>query len=32
LAARDLKILGVDRNVPDSVRSKSKMLYRQKTA
>lgn len=32
LAAKDLKILGVDRNVPDSVRSKSKILYRQKTA
>jgi hypothetical protein len=32
LAARDLKILGVDRNVPDSVRSRSKVLYRQKSA
>jgi hypothetical protein len=32
LAAKDLKILQVDRNVPDSVRSKSKILYRQKTA
>jgi hypothetical protein len=32
LAAKDLKILAVDRNVPDSVRAKSKILYRQKTA
>jgi hypothetical protein len=31
LATKDLKILGVDRNVPDSVRSKSKILFRQKT-
>ena len=28
---RDLKILCVDRNVPDSVRSRAKVLYRQKT-
>ncbi|HVR29631.1 MAG TPA: hypothetical protein VMS86_08850 [Thermoanaerobaculia bacterium] len=32
LAARDLKVLAVDRNVPDSVRSRARTLYRQKTA
>jgi hypothetical protein len=32
LAAKDLKVLAVDRNVPDSVRGKAKILYRQKTA
>lgn len=32
VATRDLKVLGVDRNVPDSVRSRSRVLYRQKTA
>ena len=32
LSARDLKVLGVDRNIPDSVRSRSRILYRQKTA
>jgi hypothetical protein len=31
VSARDLKILQVDRNVPDPVRSRSKMLYKQKT-
>jgi hypothetical protein len=29
---RDLKTLAVDRNVPDSVRSRAKILYRQKTS
>jgi hypothetical protein len=32
LATRDLKVLAVDRNVPDSVRSKSRVLYRQKSS
>jgi hypothetical protein len=32
VATRDLKVLAVDRNVPDSVRSKAKILYRQKSA
>ena len=32
VAGRDLKVLCVDRNVPDSVRSKAKILYRQKTS
>jgi hypothetical protein len=30
-AARDLKLLTVDRNIPDPVRSRAKVLYRQKT-
>jgi hypothetical protein len=32
LATRDLKVLAVDRNVPDSVRSKARVLYRQKSS
>jgi hypothetical protein len=32
IATRDLKVLAVDRNVPDSVRAKSRILYRQKTS
>jgi hypothetical protein len=32
VAARDLKVLAVDRNIPDSVRAKSRILYRQKTS
>jgi hypothetical protein len=32
VATRDLKVLAVDRNVPDSVRSRSRILYRQKTS
>lgn len=31
-ASKDLKILSVDRNVPDSVRSRARILYRQKTS
>jgi hypothetical protein len=32
VAPRDLRVLAVDRNVPDPVRTRSKELYRQKTA
>jgi hypothetical protein len=32
LATRDLKVLAVDRNVPDSVRAKARVLYRQKSS
>jgi hypothetical protein len=32
VAQRDLKMLSVDRNVADSVRSRAKILYRQKTS
>ena len=30
VATRDLKILGVDRNLPDAVRSRARLLHRQK--
>jgi hypothetical protein len=31
VAPRDLKVLAVDRNVPDSLRQRAKVLYKQKT-